>query len=238
MSSNVELNNKIKKIWNDYPNEEHTKYRPILYPPFKKNGILFFGLNPSLTKDIKSALKDTDYANLDPHKDFKLNSRLSDEDIVQIEINCIDKYAYFKKLERIAIENKLPFYHLDLFFHRKTKQKEFKKIHNLNKKKNLKILDNMSKFLTNQMNLSLSMIEEINPRIIVLNNAFASDIFKENFQLDERFDEEIGTYKIQVNGRAVPVLLSGMMGGQRALDNHTYERLRWQIRRILSKPAT
>ncbi|MBK5190156.1 MAG: hypothetical protein JJE19_01465, partial [Methanosarcinales archaeon] len=49
MEFNEIINGKILKVWEDYQ-KESGDYLPILYPPFKRDGILFIGLNPSFNK--------------------------------------------------------------------------------------------------------------------------------------------------------------------------------------------
>lgn len=93
-------------------------------------------------------------------------------------------------------------------------------------------------FIWKQLELSKLLLEKCQPRIIVVCNALAGtfigkDKVGENnkwLDLDLNFDTEIGTYKWN---NKTPIFFSGMLTGQRALDNGSYERLKWQIRRTI-----
>jgi hypothetical protein len=70
---NEQINLKILKVWDDYPNESGI-YNPILYPKFNQEGILFIGLNPSFSdKEFKKILKGTKYEGINIKE--KLNKK-------------------------------------------------------------------------------------------------------------------------------------------------------------------
>jgi hypothetical protein len=81
----------------------------------------------------------------------------------------------------------------------------------------------------------MEVIEESQPRGIVVVNAQASVLYKSNNHL--AFDEHRGYYPQKLAGRNVPVFLSGMLTGQRALDRFSFERLRWHIAKSLRTPS-
>ena len=47
------------------------------------------------------------------------------------------------------------------------------------------------------------------------------------------FDDKIGTYKITLNEKSVPVFFSSMLTGQRALDKGSFERLKWHVKNVI-----
>lgn len=49
--------------------------------------------------------------------------------------------------------------------------------------------------------------------------------------VDFKWDEELGTYTYKNN----PFFFSSMLTGQRALDNGSFERLVWHIKKVKSK---
>lgn len=59
--------------------------------------------------------------------------------------------------------------------------------------------------------------------------------FEDNDTLEKKstFNSEIGTYEIELNNEMVPIIFSGMLSGQRALDIGSLERLKWQSKMIL-----
>lgn len=76
------------------------------------------------------------------------------------------------------------------------------------------------------------MIQEINPKIIVVVNAKASQHFQSEYLFPDskEFDEEIGCRHSLVNGRKVQTHFSGMISGQRALDLGSFRILKWVIK--------
>ena len=104
MKGNHRFNNRIILLWKDYKE----KRVPALYNEFKKDSILFIGLNPSYSekgikqicdeskffhKKVISALKWKGYNDLD--KNYSL--------ILEFEDAAQKKYSYFKTLkEQIA----------------------------------------------------------------------------------------------------------------------------------------
>ena len=70
------------------------------------------------------------------------------------------------------------------------------------------------------------------PKIVIVANAFASDIFQQEFRCV--FDDRFGCHFFKINEKKIPVLFTSMLTGQRALDKGSFLRLKWQIRMILS----
>ncbi len=48
------------------------------------------------------------------------------------------------------------------------------------------------------------------------------------------WDEDAGFHHRRSVARATPWFFSGILTGQRALDNHSFKRLRWHVRRALA----
>ncbi len=229
-----EYKERILKVWNKHKdnvsilNEPGFEYRksPILPQFIKTNSILFVGINPSFTK----------------------GSRIFDN-VRKIEFyppnhSCEKDIAYFEKFKNISEYcDNVDWSHIDLFFMRETKQK---------------ILENLAftniDFLQDQIDITFEIIERAKPRIIVVANSFASEFFGKkktkhqtfskiwkgyHLDFDTDFDKEIGTYKINMGSKEIPIIFSGMLSGQRALDLGSFERLKWQIKKIIesAKPV-
>ena len=134
-------------------------------------------------------------------------------------------YQYFKKFQDISQKSNLEWSHLDLLYIRQTDQKIVKKI----------FLDPLGKeFLDKQLAISKCIIEKSKPKIIVVSNAYARDLFLGECNFQTQFDENIGTHKIinNIHLKNTPVFFTSMLTGQRALDNGSYERLVWHIKFI------
>lgn len=116
--------------------------------------------------------------------------------------------------------------HFDLLFLRETNQNNIKQMHN-------DILGR--EFLNEQLKISKKVIENSQPKIIVISNAFARDLFLYECKFETFFDDTIGTHSIINNTQleGTPVFFTSMLTGQRALDNGSYERLIWHIKEVL-----
>ena len=142
--------------------------------------------------------------------------------------NHSEIHPYFKKFKDISQKVGLGWAHIDLLFVRETNQKVVKEIDK----------DELGKkFINEQLEISLAIIESVLPRIIVVNNTYARELLKG--RLDSKFDEEIGTHRItgKNNLQGTPIFFTSMLTGQRALDLGSYERLIWQIKYVLEKTA-
>ena len=225
-----EYKERILKIWEEIPDNlingfEYRKF-PIAPKYAKKNSLLFIGINPSFRNGAE--ILETEK----PIGFYEFNTSIENKDI-----------PYFEKFKDIASYCKTDWTHLDLFFIRESKQK---------------LIDNLTfdniPFLSKQLDISFEIIENAQPKLIVVSNALASEFFgkikKRHYAFDKiwkgydlffednecfkkTFDDSIGTYKIQIGGKSVPILFSSMLSGQRALDIGSYERLKWQIKFVL-----
>lgn len=223
-----EYKKKVLQIWSKFDNinvlnESGFEYRksPLLPEYVLKDAILFIGINPSFTKK----------ASIHPEK--------KSIEFYPIRENDSKDITYFEKFKDISKYcNNAKWTHLDLFYIRETNQKIIEKLS----------YENID-FLQEQLDLTFEIIKKASPKIIIVSNSLASEFFGKlkqkhlphfdkiwlGFGLDFKndFDSEIGTYKIDIDGRLIPIIFSGMLSGQRALDIGSFERLKWQIKRIL-----
>lgn len=190
-----------------------------------KDSILFIGINPSFTNRDKPGKY---FINLDQE-----GKRTEDGK---------PYVAYFNKFVDITFRlNKnqnsgedIKWSHMDLLFHRETKQSLIDK---------LKKEENGIEFISEQLKISKKIILKSKPKIIVVSNAKARNFLKgkEDKKLaqlfDFKFDEKLGTEIIKDNPNLdnTPVFFTSMLSGQRALDNGSYERLIWHIGYVLNK---
>lgn len=231
---NPKVNQAIIDIWNEYASVlGQDLLAPIFYDDFKKDRpILFIGLNPSFSvKGNGHIHKGTAYENYD-YK-WQTVSKGNPEKYVQAELEmaqkAYEKYSiYFKKFKEIAKYLNLEWEHIDLFFYRQTSQKDFKKFICSNKKQT-----ELTDFGKKQLEISLSMIESIRPKIILVANADASRIIKENLKINSDDFDKLGFNTIKIDGHKVPIFFSSMISGQRALDNNSFERLKWHMKQSL-----
>ena len=147
------------------------------------------------------------------------------------------KHPYFRRISNVtevsnrSMHTTFPFAHHDIFFVRHTSQKFVEEMK-----------DSMENFFDIQINITKQIIVEAEPKIIVVANAGASKIFQHEICKSwkpglPQFDEELGVdfLEVEANGKSIraPVLFTGMLSGQRALDDGSYYSLIWHITHIL-----
>lgn len=222
-----EINYEAIALWEATYADDEDVWMPSIYSPLKEKSILFIGLNPSFSdRGFSTILAKSAYPNISPREFYDWKNRSKFNLVIAIEIEKIAKdiYSYFKKFKDIAGDLNLEWEHIDLFFYRETNQGQLKKVI-LNK-------DGMNEFGRKQLELSKKLLEAIKPKIIVVVNAFASNVFYNEYNLKRNFDEELGCHVTDLNGQSVPVFLASMLTGQRAMDNYSFERLKWHIKQV------
>ncbi len=214
-------------LWENRPVEQTNGLMPLFYPNLKSNSIVFVGLNPSFSEQgFKRLHTGTDHQELDINNFYSHpnSGKFNQEVSIQLDQIAKDKYPYFKKFKDISSSIDLDWEHVDLFFIRETSQKNMKK----------KIFGKgttLNEFGLKQLELSKLIIKDSEPKIIVVANALASQIFKKEFS--SKFNESKGCHYVNLNDKNIPVFLCSMLTGQRALDNFSYERLKWHINKII-----
>lgn len=157
------------------------------------------------------------------------------------------KNPYFNALKRMRddIDKSLTWTHIDILVFKETDQKY---IDELFKK------PNGVSFIFEQIEIAKKRIAHIKPKVILVANTKARQfmgkdriVFKDEGRPDENvwmglnfeFDEEMGCDVIRASTdtpealEGTPVFFSSMLSGQRALDRGSWERLAWQMRRVL-----
>ena len=226
---------KVLEIWrnfesNDIFKNSNFEYRkhPLLPDIIHKNTLMFIGMNPSFRKG--SVIPENE-KNIGFYPK-QVNGQIQD-------------IPYFEKMKNIAEYCETDWTHLDLFFIRETKQELIESLSY-----------NSIEFLNAQLKISFEIIERANPKLIIVSNALASEFFgkkketkhrkldkiwkgfdlyfdKNIWKKETTFNSKIGTYEIRLNDNLVPIIFSGMLSGQRALDIGSFERLKWQAKMIL-----
>lgn len=230
---NEHINSRILRVWNDYLTQSG-EYLPTLYPKFSKGGILFIGLNPGFSdRAFKKILEGTKYQGINIKE--RLNRKNNDFDfLIWLEGRANEKDAcdYFNKFHEISEELKIHYQHIDLFYFRETNQNKAKERIGYYDKNRMFILND---FALSQLKIVVDIIKEINPEVIIVVNAFASDIINkcELFKIDEKKFEINGWDLLEISNNKIPIIFSSMLTGQRALDNHSFRRLKWLIKKSI-----
>lgn len=224
MIYNVEQNHKeqLKEIFDD----SSFDFTPFFGRGFRcvktidEGSVLFVGINPSFKHSDTSS---------EPFYDV-----LGEDAIGQIQ--------YFNQTYKLKTRvTDISIAHLDLLFHRETSQ---------NATKQLTESAKGVEFLWKQLQISKSILESCKPKMIVVCNSLARRFMgfdKEDGKEKDvwmgykfKFNDDWGTHEIincdSLTG--IPVFLSSMLSGQRALDKGSFERLQWHIElvyKILNK---
>lgn len=203
--------NKLDDLWNEYANLSCVQDGYEMRKSIKKDAILFIGINPAFSK---GKLEEADGRH------------------VYLDLDTISpKHPYFSKMIEISRYCKghnegkdYPWAELDLLNIRESNQ---------NKIKQLFIDENTKGLVERNYKLSLEIMEEAQPKVIVVCNSFARTLLEKSYKVE--FDDEIGTFRIKKEGKLynVPIFFTSMLSGQRALDLGSYRRLQWHINSVL-----
>ncbi|GET31572.1 hypothetical protein PbJCM13498_04350 [Prolixibacter bellariivorans] len=211
----------INDLWNLYGDKEFCKLPPLSVKEILDAGLMFIGINPSVSKN--------DRVKLIEEKEKRVGFYF---------LEHRDNHKYFAKFTEIAEKTDLPWSHLDLLYIRETEQ---------NKIKSLLKTDDGIQFIYRQLMVSKSVIDKLISKtelvVFVVNNTLAREFLgkdrpnhyddAQEHWMNYRFvwNDELGTYTC--NGH--PFFFTSMLTGQRALDNGSFERLIWHIRFVKSK---
>ena len=196
----------INQLWNQAKKNgwPFSERGYVCHDIVEKEAILFIGINPSFSES--KSKHENIFINLD--QEGKINGKL---------------FPYFKKFPIIANKIKYKWTHCDLLMVRETQQKKVKELYKTHEQ-----------FVLRQLSVAKKTIIEADPKIIVVCNAYACELFKKHI-FKTTFDPKIGTHVIQnkeLKGKIV--FYSSMLTGQRALDLGSLERLQWHLRMITS----
>ena len=230
------INEKYLSLWKEFfQKSDLTKNWPILYGDFTSNSLLFVGINPSSseikTEEMKQILI---WKDIDPTEEKK--KIIQRQHLEAIGKGESDPYPYFKPIIDIAefVGCGDKWEHIDLFVAREKNQNIFSKMLGINP--NDKGVNN--EFGQKQLEIAFDIIREIKPVAIVIVNALASKIIQSHPkfpQISDREFEKYGYHHIILNNKKIPIFFSGMLSGQRALDNGSKERLKWHIKMALKQ---
>jgi hypothetical protein len=228
MDSIGRTNQAVMDLWQDTFSDDADELVPLIYPPIKRDVLLFVGMNPSFNRaQFQNILKDTSHAqiNLAEFYHWRNRARFDLNTAQAIEVIAKSKHRFFAQFKRMAEYASTDWEHLDLFFYRHTNQNDFKhKVYTGN---------SLNEFGSSQLELSKELLIEARPQAIVVANASASDVFRA--ELGTRFDDKQGYDTIHLNGHVVPVFLASMLTGRRPMDVYSRERLCWHVKIVLDQ---
>ncbi|MFA9388755.1 MAG: hypothetical protein ACERKD_03055 [Prolixibacteraceae bacterium] len=211
---------RISEIWQEFSDLEMCKIPPLSVDEIDETGIVFIGINPSLSEDDR--------------KHFFTNEEKA-MGFYTLNTNGGENHKYFKKFADLSTKTSLPWCHFDLLYMRETRQS---KLNDLMK------FERGRHFIYHQLMVSKQIINQIMERnksaIFVVNNALSRDLLGKDkpkgvaehwMNFDFEFNHDWGTDSC--NGH--PFFFTCMLTGQSALDRGSYERLVWHINFVKEK---
>lgn len=224
--ANIELRNLWKSTLNngEWPPALVSRW-PMQYPPFQIGSLVFVGLNPSH--------RDTGPSLFDLGSPTELDDDRKGSTIVATEAEYLGglwparpRHAYYRPFPDLTPTG-FSWAHLDVFAVRERSQSKVQQA--------LGLPQQLTPFADSQFGIFGKLLRSLGPAAVVVVNALASRLIKTRLALGS-LDNEGGYHVWDLDGRRIPVFLSGMLTGQRALDRYSRERLKWHIARTISKP--
>ena len=227
MSFSDWYNKQAISIWREYGSNQSLV--PLLIPERSVDmDMLVVGMNPSFNvKHIQSQI--------DSHRDilgeYSLDSlfkwdrghRIADRTphITKLEALTHDEYAqYFKPVQKFMEDcGYKTWFHIDLFLMRETAQNIALKMVEYDE-----IGQTFNEFGNRQIELFVNSISKLSPKVVVVINATAAVILNHRYNRD-------GATRTKFAIADVDVHLGGMLGGSRAMDRFSRQRLVDEIRR-------
>lgn len=228
----TDLNAELVEIWKKKFEADSDVYLPMAYPPLKPGGLLFVGINPSFSAEGWESIlgKGWPGETIDPARFFHWKNRKNYNLSLSCDLEAFARkhYRFYEPYRKLASEIRCDWAHLDLFAIRETKQELLRG----------QVL--AGEFALNDFGSMLfsvfeRQLEILAPRAVVVANALASNVYRDNRKLE--FDKRSGCYLDRIAGVDIPVFFSGMLGGQRSLDRFSAERLRWHVDFVLNGQA-
>ena len=218
-------------IWTEAGVGDH-EWVPLVPHALKEGCVLFVGMNPSFSKrGWKQVVEKGGGPHANPFAELAWGNRdsLDVRKWTEIEENSLKTHSYFRVFNAFGNATGCSWDHIDLFQYRHTNQREAEG----------RLLEStdplkLTPFGDRQLAVSLSLIEQCQPRAIVVVNALGSRIMRE--ARHPVFDSESGCHWLSINGPKVPVFFSSMLTGQRALDVFSRLRLFWHVSQVLDMP--
>lgn len=221
---------RLVQIWESTFEDDYDTLVPLVPVPPKAHCLLFVGLNPSFNPSAIRRLLPAE-KRIEPSTYFHWRNRRTFDPQVDVCLHehAKKEYVYFSRFHKLSSIVGVDWDHIDICFYRETSQAKTRS-RIIEKESTHKLTD----FGEKQFNLSMQLIAEAEPRCIIVANALASNIYRIKNRL--KFSPSRGCYPQVICGRELPVFLSSMLTGQRALDNYSFERLAWHVCRELGIP--
>lgn len=201
--------NQLYPVWREYysTSDDRDDANPIYLPGIpslpKENSLLIYGINPSSSKDYYvNELKGTKYSGKGKYLIKNLRwSRWKDRDISKFQLERIydieyalgTSHSFFVQFERIKRLTDFDYSFLDLYIRDSVQKNVVKKF--------LKAKSGSQEetFAQKQINISLQLLKNSNPKAIIVANAETSRVLLNHFKSNV-------TGSMRINGRYILLL--------------------------------
>ena len=159
MDIEILVKEKINALWKEFSEEEYCQFSPNSISEIPNDGLIFIGINPSMTDKVKERLIEKNDLNCEFHK---------------LSYDVDVDYRYFKKFFDIAEKTGMNWGHMDLLYNRETSQKKVAELLKTEVGKD---------FIYKQCMISKIVLDKIinekKSRIFVVNNTLARRLLGE-----------------------------------------------------------
>lgn len=218
------LNDQIDAIWEGLSVGNPNLLLPLYLESLEEKDLLFVGMNPSFSKGAMEKWFKKNGWNVHPEEYYLWSNKhaFCAEREALTRAHSRASYPFFRQHHNLISHLDSPSWcHLDLFPYRETQQTILKELCAAN-----------PAFSDACLTVFDKALREISPKMIVIWNKGAADIFFERYERE--FNRDVGTYHVNIADRRIPVFASSMVTGRRALDTYSRERLFWHINKAFS----
>lgn len=228
----ADLNQELEAIWNAHRSESGS-LAPLYFSKKNRSSLLCIGMNPSHDFEwfrIKFGWNKSRVQQIFSWSGNNCENRALQE---CADRGALQNHQYFARPKKLATFVGLELAHVDLFPVRKTQQKVVRKlVYAAGKKENAVFTEFAKKCIA----LLRKALQYYRPIAIVVINAEAGDVLRRSWTQEiSAFDSRAGHHWLQIENEKIPLFFSGMLSGQRALDNGSFERLKWHVRRAVTQ---
>jgi hypothetical protein len=243
---------KLNSIFEEYYKELNWTddlYVPGIPPEIKKGGIIEIGMNPSMNdkdfynKELKNFGRPfVHFCKWENRKDFDVHLCAYVEQ--RIEDN---EHLYFRKIKKMReyvrnqVEkdellskymNHLSFTHMDMLHFRKTNQKPIPRYKRV-PKENTKGFPRY-KFYRDQLNVTMGLLKNSEPLLIIVYNKGVSDYIKETFELE--YDANYDCNKIKIGDNTFNIKLLQSFSGRATITDEAFSYIQYGLWNLTIKP--
>lgn len=212
------IDKRLETIWSEFYQEDQNPISAVFQKEVMKNVVTYLSLNPSLSPKARKTAKRGYYPEI-PYPFIDWSSSKAD-------------YKFFQKFYDLGKEIN-PWTVIDLLYIRESTQDELK-----TKFDSKSIIDHDKEFLISQIKLSFEILQEMNPKVVVVANALTDRLIHKYFHdldLKQELPSELNGWVYKINGLPIITNESRFLGSRiHGLNIHRRESLIKEIKRVLT----